>query len=73
MPPNELQKQAIEYLEGPLLVIAGPGTGKTQLLSKKVDTILLGFEDAKKRLPKAKNIVITGTPTKIKKVNLVDD
>lgn len=40
MPPNKLQKQAIEYLSGPLLVIAGPGTGKTQLLSKKVEYIL---------------------------------
>lgn len=40
MPPNELQKQAIEYLEGPLLVLAGPGTGKTQLLSEKVKYIL---------------------------------
>ncbi|MBQ8992023.1 ATP-dependent helicase [Candidatus Saccharibacteria bacterium] len=37
---NELQKEAVEYLEGPLLVIAGPGTGKTQLLSKKVEYIL---------------------------------
>lgn len=37
---NEKQKQAIEYLEGPLLVLAGPGTGKTQLLSKKVAYIL---------------------------------
>ncbi len=40
MPPNKLQKEAIEYLSGPLLVIAGPGTGKTQLLSKKVEYIL---------------------------------
>ena len=40
MPPNKLQKQAIEYLSGPLLVIAGPGTGKTQLLSSKVKYIL---------------------------------
>lgn len=40
MLPNELQKQAIEYLSGPLLVIAGPGTGKTQLLSSKVKYIL---------------------------------
>ena len=37
---NEEQKQAVEYLEGPLLVLAGPGTGKTQLLSKKVAYIL---------------------------------
>ncbi|MBQ6510822.1 ATP-dependent helicase [Candidatus Saccharibacteria bacterium] len=37
---NEEQKRAVEYLEGPLLVLAGPGTGKTQLLSKKVAYIL---------------------------------
>jgi len=51
---------------------AFPGVA-VKLLSKKVDTILLGFEDAKKRLPKAKNIVVTGTPTKIKKVNLSEE
>lgn len=37
---NKQQKQAVEYLDGPLLVLAGPGTGKTQLLSKKVAFIL---------------------------------
>ena len=37
---NARQKQAVEYLEGPLLVLAGPGTGKTQLLSEKVAYIL---------------------------------
>lgn len=37
---NERQKQAVEYLDGPLLVLAGPGTGKTQLLSEKVAYIL---------------------------------
>ena len=40
MPLNKLQKEAVEYLSGPLLVIAGPGTGKTQLLSSKVEYIL---------------------------------
>ena len=40
MPLNKNQKRAVEYLEGPLLVIAGPGTGKTQLLSHKVAYIL---------------------------------
>lgn len=48
---------------------AFPGVA-TKLLSKKVDTVLVGFEDAKKRLPNAKKIVVTGTPTKIKKVNI---
>lgn len=37
---NQEQKQAVEYLDGPLLVLAGPGTGKTQLLSAKVAYIL---------------------------------
>ncbi len=38
---NAAQKQAVDYLDGPLLVIAGPGTGKTQLLSARVANILL--------------------------------
>lgn len=37
---NQNQKQAVEYLDGPLLVLAGPGTGKTQLLSERVSHIL---------------------------------
>ncbi len=37
---NKEQAAAVEYLEGPLLVLAGPGTGKTQLLSAKVAHIL---------------------------------
>ena len=37
---NEKQQEAVDYLEGPLLVLAGPGTGKTQLLSQKVAKIL---------------------------------
>lgn len=40
MPLNQEQKAAVEYLDGPLLVLAGPGTGKTQLLSAKVAYIL---------------------------------
>ena len=40
MPLNANQKKAVEYLGGPLLVLAGPGTGKTQLLSHKVAYVL---------------------------------
>jgi DNA helicase-2/ATP-dependent DNA helicase PcrA len=37
---NQAQKQAVDTIEGPVLVIAGPGTGKTQLLSMRVANIL---------------------------------
>ena len=51
---------------------AYPGVA-VKLLSKKVNTVLVGFEDAKKRLPKAKNVVVTGTPTKLTKKELTYD
>jgi len=37
---NDEQRQAVNTLEGPVLVAAGPGTGKTQLLSTRVANIL---------------------------------
>lgn len=37
---NDRQKQAVDAIEGPVLVVAGPGTGKTQLLSLRVANIL---------------------------------
>lgn len=37
----------------------------TKWLSGKVDCVAVGFEDAIKRLPKAKNAVCTGNPTKL--------
>ena len=43
------------------------------MLSKKTDCILVGFEDAKKRLEKSKKVVVTGNPTKIKDLNLSID
>ena len=50
---------------------AFPGVA-VKLLSKYADKILLGFEEAKNRLPKANKLVVTGTPTKIKKINYSD-
>lgn len=37
---NAAQREAVDQTEGPVLVIAGPGTGKTQLLSMRVANIL---------------------------------
>lgn len=37
---NTAQRQAVDTIEGPVLVVAGPGTGKTQLLSMRVANIL---------------------------------
>ena len=40
----------------------------TKMLAKNAKKILVGFNEAKERLPKAKKVVLTGTPTKVKKI-----
>ena len=40
---NKKQKQAVDSVEGPVMVIAGPGTGKTQILSRRVANILTNY------------------------------
>ena len=37
---NSNQKSAVNSIEGPVMVIAGPGTGKTQLLAARIGNIL---------------------------------
>jgi DNA helicase-2/ATP-dependent DNA helicase PcrA len=37
---NIAQREAVDSLDGPLMVIAGPGTGKTELLSMRTANIL---------------------------------
>ncbi|MGL6168552.1 MAG: UvrD-helicase domain-containing protein, partial [Fusobacteriaceae bacterium] len=37
---NSSQKEVVQHTEGPLMVIAGPGTGKTFTLVKKVIYLL---------------------------------
>ena len=37
---NQAQKSAVEAIDGPVMVIAGPGTGKTQVLSLRIANIL---------------------------------
>ena len=52
---------------------AFPGVA-IKLLSKKAKKVLVGFEDAKSRIPNAKEVIVTGTPSKItdKRITLKD-
>lgn len=38
---NKAQKKAVDTIEGPVMVAAGPGTGKTQILALRIANILL--------------------------------
>jgi len=38
---NDNQRLAVDTIEGPVMVIAGPGTGKTQILASRIGKILL--------------------------------
>ncbi|MFN5009222.1 MAG: ATP-dependent helicase [Bacteroidota bacterium] len=38
---NSAQREAVDAIEGPVMVIAGPGTGKTQILAIRIGKILL--------------------------------
>ncbi len=42
---NSEQRRAVDMIEGPVMVIAGPGTGKTEILAMRVANILRKDED----------------------------
>ncbi|HMC99315.1 MAG TPA: UvrD-helicase domain-containing protein, partial [Ferruginibacter sp.] len=41
---NDRQRIAVDTIEGPVMVIAGPGTGKTQILAARIGKILLNTD-----------------------------
>lgn len=51
---------------------AYPGRA-VKVFAKRAKKVFVGFEEAKDKMPNIKNIVVTGTPTKIKKINISDD
>ena len=53
---NDRQKEAVLYGDGPLLILAGAGSGKTSVLTKRVAYLI------KERNVSPKNIVAIITP-----------
>ena len=37
---NKAQKEAVLYLDGPLLIVAGAGSGKTKVLTSRIAHII---------------------------------
>ena len=50
---------------------AFPGVA-IKMLSKKASAILVGFEDAKKRIRNTENVVVVGNPSKVKKISFTN-
>ena len=51
---------------------AYPGRA-VRMFAKKADRIFVGFEEAKSKLPDSSKVIVTGTPTKIKKMEFSND
>ena len=37
---NDAQKEAVSHLDGPLLIVAGAGSGKTKVLTSRIANII---------------------------------
>jgi DNA helicase-2/ATP-dependent DNA helicase PcrA len=43
---NEQQKEAVQHINGPLMIIAGAGSGKTKVLTTRIANLMAGGVDA---------------------------
>ena len=64
------QKLHIPYIIHESNVLPGVAT---KLLAKKASKVLVGFKEAKERLPKGTKVVVTGTPTKVRKLDFTTE
>lgn len=62
---NSSQKEAVDTIEGPVMVIAGPGTGKTTILTLRIANILL-----KTDTPPSGILALTFTEAGVKAIRL---
>jgi DNA helicase-2/ATP-dependent DNA helicase PcrA len=58
---NDEQRQAVDTLVGPVMVIAGPGTGKTEVLTMRIANILRGGGDGNLGISPEKILALTFT------------
>ena len=40
---NKAQKEAVTHLDGPLLIVAGAGSGKTKVLTTRIANITVSY------------------------------
>lgn len=78
---NKNQRLAVDSLDGPVMVIAGPGTGKTQVLTTRIANILkntdtdpsailaLTFTDAATENMRRRLLSLIGTPAYFVQIN----
>ena len=73
---NEKQKEAVTSLDGPLLIVAGAGSGKTKVLTSRISHIILSGKAVPNEIlavtftNKAANEMLSRILSNLKKKNL---
>jgi DNA helicase-2/ATP-dependent DNA helicase PcrA len=58
---NAEQRRAVDTLNGPVMVIAGPGTGKTTVLTMRIANILGGGKSSDRKAAPEQILALTFT------------